>query len=210
MSIQPPASFWQAAADVANGLHAPRNASVLRALAAWEWCEKIHGGAGAWQWDNPLNTTEPGFGATGSVNSVGVKIYPSQTQGVAAVVATMTNGFYPGIVSALRAGNGAGAVAQAGEIATWGTNPTCVRQDYAAMASPPAQYLASPSATHTGSAGPGPNSAGLAIATFAPAPAGPWWLAAGGVAALGVGGYLAAPWLREQVARRGPGRTLRG
>ena len=204
MSIQPPASFWEAAAAVADGLHAPRNASVLRALAAWEWCEKIHGGTGAWQWDNPLNTTEPGFGATGSANSAGVKIYPTQAEGVAAVVATMTNGFYPDIVAALRAGNGAGAVAQSGEIATWGTNPTCVRQDYAAMASPPAQYLA----VTGGSAGPGPNTPALAVSTASPASAGPWWLAAGGLAVLGVGGVLAAPWIREQVGRRRLGRTL--
>ena len=205
MSINPPSSFWQAAADVANGLHAPRNASVLRALAAWEWCEKIHGGAGAWQWDNPLNTTEPGFGATGSVNSVGVKVYPTQAEGVAAVVATLTNGFYPGIVAALRAGNGAGAVAQAGEIATWGTNPSCVRQDYAAMATPPTPYLATASTT---AAGPGPNTPALAIATVAPGSATPWMLIGGGAVVLGVGGVLAAPWLREQAARHRPGRKL--
>lgn len=207
MSINPPASFWQAAVALADALHAPRTAPVLKLLAAWSYCEKPHTGAGAWQWNNPLNTTEPGFGATRSVNGAGVKVYPTPADGVAATVATLTNGFYPNLVQALRRANPGMFLAQAGEMGTWGTSLSCIRQDYAALAAPPSQYLAAASTT---AAGPGPNSAGLAIATFTPPSAGPWWLAAGGVAALGVGGYLAAPWLREQVARRGPGRTLRG
>lgn len=206
--INPPASFWQAAAAVADGLGAPRNASVLRALAAWEWCEKIHGGAGAWQWDNPLNTTEPGYGSTSTVNSAGVRVYPTEAQGVAAVVATLLNGRYPAIVAALRAGNGAQAIAQTGEIRTWGTNPSCVAEDYAAMGTPPSQYLGTITttrATQPGSAAPGPSvfiTSGTTGTSWVP------WAAVaavgvlGGVAALSPRGRAVLAPLRERVARR--------
>ena len=205
MSFQPPTSFWQAAAALANGLHAPRTPAVLKLLAAWSYCEKPHTGAGAWQWNNPLNTTEPGFGATASVNSAGVKIYPTPADGVAATVATMTNGFYPNLVQALRAGNAAQFLAQRGEMATWGTSLACIQADYAALASPPSQYVET---VHTVSAsGPGPNTP-AAFATTAPAGLGPWpWVGAGVVAAA-AGGYLAWPWLRERAAAYRRGRTL--
>ena len=207
MSLNPPASFWQAAAALADGLHAPRNASILKVLAAWSYCEKPHTGAGAWEWNNPLNTTEPGFGSTGSVNSAGVKIYPSPAQGVAATVTTMTNGFYPAIVAALRAGNGAGVLGQVGEMATWGTDLACVRTTYSALANPPAQYRAT---VQTVSA-PGPNSSGLVVSTTPPAGALTPATVVGlglGAAALAGAGVLAWPWLREQAARTGRGRIL--
>jgi len=60
---------------------------------------------GAQYTHNPLNTTQPGFGATGNVNSIGVKIYPTAVQGIAATAATLLGG-YPAIVSALRRGIG--------------------------------------------------------------------------------------------------------
>lgn len=61
---------------------------------------------GALYTNNPLNTTQPGFGAVGSVNSVGVKIYPTILQGLAATVRALTNGDYGDILAALRSGRG--------------------------------------------------------------------------------------------------------
>jgi len=210
MSVQPPASFWQAAAALADGLHAPRTASVLKALAAWSYCEKPHTGAGAWQWNNPLNTTEPGYGSTTTVNAAGVRIYPTAADGIAATVATMTNGFYPRMVAALRAGDGASAVQQTGEIATWGTDPACVASIYAALAAPPGQYLArsvtlsAPGPTQATVTTPGPG----VLVTSAGDSAWPWWVGGGAVVA-GAAAVVAWPSLREAAARLRAGRTLR-
>lgn len=209
MSLQPPASFWQAAAALANGLHAPRTASVLKALAAWSYCEKPHTGAAAWQWNNPLNATEPGYGSTATVNTAGVRIYPTPADGIAATVATMTNGLYPDIVAALRAGDGARAVQQTGEIATWGTDPACVATIYADLAAPPSQYLAStvtlsaPGPTQTTATTPGPG----VLVTSAAGSAWPWWVG-GGVVLVGAATVVAWPSLREAAGRVRAGRTL--
>jgi hypothetical protein len=194
MSLNPPVSFWQVAAALANGLHAPRTVSVLKALAAWSYCEKPHTGAAAWQWNNPLNTTEPGFGSTATVNAVGVRIYPTPADGIAATVATLTNGFYPGIVTALRAGNGATAVRQTGEIATWGTDPSCVATNFAALAPPPSTYLMQV----TTQSAPGPTQttpAAFAITTGTGTPSVWWWVGGAGVV-VAVGAVAAGPRLR--------------
>lgn len=45
---------------------------------------------------NPWNTTEPWPGAT-EYNSAGVKNYPSAKAGIAATLATLRNGRYPGL-----------------------------------------------------------------------------------------------------------------
>ena|SRR5215469_4229118 len=56
--------------------------------------------------NNPLNTTQPGFGATGSINSVGVKTYPTPSDGLQATVTAMENGDYGDILAALHSGMG--------------------------------------------------------------------------------------------------------
>ena len=73
---------------------------------------------------NPLNTTEPGFGAPGAgINSAGVKVYPNAAEGIAATRAAMTNGDYPGILAALRSGRGlCGDPSIGGELLTWSGN----------------------------------------------------------------------------------------
>lgn len=84
----------------------------------------------AWQpyeggWDknsaefNPLNTTQNFPGAT-SMNSVGVKAYPSEDAGVEATAQTLENGYYPNLLAGLKSG-GIDAARVAPEIATWGT-----------------------------------------------------------------------------------------
>lgn len=70
---------------------------------------------------NPLNTTQPMPGAT-IFNSDGVRIYANATQGVSATATTLLNG-YPGIVAALKAGNGlCGDTGLASEFLTWSGN----------------------------------------------------------------------------------------
>lgn len=90
-----------------------------RAIEAWEsaeggnWANSAHA--------NPLDTTErePGSHA---INSVGVQAYTSWRSGLAATATTILNGRYPGILSALRAGDDAQAVANAVANSPWGTS----------------------------------------------------------------------------------------
>ena len=73
--------------------------------------------------NNPLNTTQPWTGAT-NYNSVGVKNYLTQYDGLQATAKTLRNGNYDAILAALRSGNPYTfseplAIAQA--LRTWGT-----------------------------------------------------------------------------------------
>ncbi len=97
----------------------PLTADNVAAIVAWEMAEGGH-----WYNDaryNPLNTTQNMPGAT-VFNSVGVKAYTSWAQGMRATVITMHNGFYGGILAALRDGDDAEAVAAAVASSPWGTN----------------------------------------------------------------------------------------
>jgi hypothetical protein len=99
---------------------APPTTANINSIAGWIEHETSWDSSppdGALYTDNPLNTTEPGFGATGSVNSVGVKIYPTLTQGLAATVAALENGDYSDILAALRSGKGLTGTYQG--LATW-------------------------------------------------------------------------------------------
>lgn len=82
-----------------------------------DW-QKAEGGNAA---NNPFNTTEPGFNATGNYNSVGVKSYGDPTSGLKATAATLRNGRYGNILSALQQGNNARAAATALANSPWGT-----------------------------------------------------------------------------------------
>ena len=55
------------------------------------------------------------------MNSAGVRAYPSWRAGFQASLATLENGNYPGILSALRAGDSAQSVANAVAVSPWGT-----------------------------------------------------------------------------------------
>jgi peptidoglycan hydrolase CwlO-like protein len=96
----------------------PLTAQNIAALTAWELAEGGHWHNSAHY--NPLNTTMPEPGAS-AMNSVGVKAYVSWTQGFAATIATLRNGYYGGILAALRAGDDAIAVADAVAASPWGT-----------------------------------------------------------------------------------------
>ena len=96
----------------------PLTAQNVAAITAWEVAEGGHWHNSAHY--NPLDTTMPEPGAT-AMNSVGVKAYVSWAQGFTATIATLRNGYYGGILAALRAGDDAIAVADAVAASPWGT-----------------------------------------------------------------------------------------
>ena len=96
----------------------PVTADNVAAVTAWEMAEGGHWYNTAYY--NPLNTTQDMPGAT-VFNSVGVKAYTSWKQGLEATVKTLKNGYYGGIIEALRRGNDSAAVAQAVGASPWGT-----------------------------------------------------------------------------------------
>jgi peptidoglycan hydrolase CwlO-like protein len=96
----------------------PMTADNVAAVVAWEMAEGGHWYNTAYY--NPLNTTQSMPGAT-VFNSVGVKAYTSWAQGLEASVITINNGYYGGILAAMRAGNDGQAVADAVAASPWGT-----------------------------------------------------------------------------------------
>jgi peptidoglycan hydrolase CwlO-like protein len=101
-----------------KSLGVPLTADNVVAVVAWEMAEGGHWYNTAYY--NPLNTTQSMPGAT-VFNSVGVKAYTSWAQGLRASVITIRNGYYGGILDALRRGNDAQAVADAVAASPWGT-----------------------------------------------------------------------------------------
>ena len=91
-------------------------ASNIKAVQVWEQFEGTFG-----RFDNPLDTTQSGYGGV-SINSVGVKKYPSINAGINASLATLRNGHYGAIIAALKAGNSAYDVELAIDKSPWGTH----------------------------------------------------------------------------------------
>ncbi len=100
--------------DILTDIGAPLTAENYKLLAAWAQAE---GGNATY---NPFNTTQPAAGAS-NYNSDGVKNYTSYDQGVQATVQTLNNGYYPGILSSLKAGTSATMTADAIANSPWGT-----------------------------------------------------------------------------------------
>lgn len=118
-----PASKSQAdwAKAILGGIGAPSTQANVNSLVSWFGKESSWNASppdGALYTNNPLNTTQPGFNATGNVNSVGVKIYPTSKDGVAATVHVLLNGNYAMIVARLRQGQGLCGWSS-GEFSTW-------------------------------------------------------------------------------------------
>ena len=67
---------------------------------------------------NPMATTQKMTGST-QYNSVGVQNYTDAKTGAQATATTLMNGHYPGIVAALKAGNGLCGNSLASEFSTW-------------------------------------------------------------------------------------------
>jgi len=72
---------------------------------------------------NPLDTEERWFGSW-NFNSAGVQNYPDQATGIAASVATITNGDYPELLAALRSQASSSVVCAAVCASPWGSKPT--------------------------------------------------------------------------------------
>jgi len=119
-TVDTEAERTQFAHDVLAGLNLPATSENVRALVAWQQAE------GTKAQFNPFATTQSWDGAS-NFNSVGVKNYESYADGVAATVKTMKNGFYEGVLDALRAGNSAEAVGRAVAASPWGTGESMLR-----------------------------------------------------------------------------------
>src|SRR6185436_7581792 len=88
------------------GNDAPAPATVVMVV---EWTLAEDSGSGAFDRNNPLNTTQPGFAENATINNDGVKGYESRSAGIDAAVHTITNGLYDDVVQALLANDAEGA-----------------------------------------------------------------------------------------------------
>lgn len=112
---------WSRAVLAAAGL--PVTACNVAVMTAWARQEGGH-----WRNQaryNVLNSTQPEPGdawfQSKGPGSARIRIYVSWQQGINATITTLGNGYYPGILAALRAGNSAQAVAYAVDSSVWGT-----------------------------------------------------------------------------------------
>lgn len=108
------------------GIGAPSSANNQAKLNAWNACEGNLSGHSGLGINNPFNTTLNCCGAVGSVNSVGVKSYPTLSAGVAATVQTLQGGQYSAIVQNLQSDGSTSAFAAAVGSSPWGTSGSCI------------------------------------------------------------------------------------
>lgn len=111
------ASLWAEA--ILTAIRAPTNRTNMGYMIGWMLAE---GGGGQ---NNPLNTKNEGAGYTGGVPNTGnpaVANYSTPADGVYNIAQTLVNGYYPAIVSSLRAGMGMPYEGNIpAEIDLWGT-----------------------------------------------------------------------------------------
>lgn len=111
--------------DILGGLNAPATANNIGKLDAWNRCEGNAAGLSGLPINNPFNTTLVYGGGT-TVNSAGVKAYPSWSVGLQATLITLQSVSYRGIVTNLQQ-DGAGAqFANAVGNSPWGTSGSCI------------------------------------------------------------------------------------
>jgi murein DD-endopeptidase MepM/ murein hydrolase activator NlpD len=121
----PGSANWQSQILGAPGINAPLTRQNFNALDAWQRAE------GGTALNNPFNTTQTMPGSTAYNNvpgTAGVQNYSTPGQGIAATIATLTNGRYGSILDALRQGNNAQAVASAVGASPWGTSGRLMSQ----------------------------------------------------------------------------------
>lgn len=173
-------SFYTAARAILAAIGTTPTDTNINLLVAWELCEQKTGQEGnAWAWNNPLSTTEPSYGGT-AANEAGVRQYPTQADGAAATAATLENGRYPTILKALQTSDSSLFFSATDEMATWGTDMQCIRENFSTLPAPPT--LATP--TSTGSAQNGVEyTVTAATSTAPPAPEHMPWLGWGLVGA---------------------------
>jgi hypothetical protein len=99
-----------------TAIGAPQTTANINSLAAW--MRREFSGWPPSAKNNPFATTQSMPGST-QFNSVGVQNYASAADGVSANAQTITNGRYPTIVSALKAGTGICGGGFASEFSTW-------------------------------------------------------------------------------------------
>jgi hypothetical protein len=108
-------SGWASALLAADGL--PQTSCNMSAVTTWERAEG--GGFGNQAAYDPLNVN-PGAGANWpGYNAIGAWAFPNAADGLRYTVATLNDGYYGGILAALRAGDSAQAVCDAIENSPW-------------------------------------------------------------------------------------------
>lgn len=147
MAIMPATTSW---ADVLlAGLNAPNSPNNQSKLAAWNACEgNLNGGSGLGI-NNPFNTTLD-YGGGSSVNSVGVKAYPSISVGIQATLMTLGAPRYAAIVANLQKDGPGGEFASAVGSSGWGTSGACIARTLGTVAVAPADAPATLTAKTTG------------------------------------------------------------
>jgi hypothetical protein len=166
------ASTW--ADTLLAALGAPDTTNNQQKLAAWNACEgNLTGGSGLGI-NNPFNTTLK-YGGGMSVNSAGVKSYPSLAVGLKATLMTIGAPRYAKIVANLRADGPQGDFAAAVGASGWGTSGSCIARTMGAPLAAPAEQTATLTSSNSSSAGGGAESNDLsrmtlitAIATYGP------------------------------------------
>jgi hypothetical protein len=97
--------------------HLPRTRCNLNAVTAWELREG--GGFGNQAAGNPLNVNPPPGTPWPGYHAIGAWAFPDAATGLRYTVATLNNGYYPGILAALRRGNNAQRVCDAIMASPW-------------------------------------------------------------------------------------------
>lgn len=111
--------------DILNGISAPTSQNNINKMDAWAACER----PGIQSNNNPFNTTLD-YGGGVTVNSAGVKRYPSLAVGIQATIRTLLYSNpaygYSRIVNNLRNDGPQSTFASAVGSTPWGTSGTCI------------------------------------------------------------------------------------
>src|SRR5215469_9890143 len=117
--------------DMLQAIGAPTSSNNVKKMDAWAACE------GGVPYNNPFFTTRNCCGGV-SINSVGVKRYPTMADGIEANRQAILLPFYTAIVSNLRGDGPASSFAGAVGSSPWGTSGTCIARALGTSASAPA------------------------------------------------------------------------
>ncbi len=122
---------YQFAQELASALEIAPTQGLLDAIVAWETFESSNAA------NNPLSTEKDmGYPGQSDFNSVGVKNYANLAEGISATVATLFNGYYDPLITALQSGQYS-QITQAVDASPWGDHGvsgiTLSPGDYAAL-----------------------------------------------------------------------------
>lgn len=110
---------------ILSSLNAPGSNNNVNKLNAWNACEGNLSGHSGLGINNPFNTTLDCCGGS-SINSAGVKSYPTMTAGIQATVQTLQAARYAAIVTNLQKDGSFQNFAAAVGASGWGTSGTCI------------------------------------------------------------------------------------